>query len=67
MYCVKPNDMPNVLRNTASHLTDQHLIMSIVAGVQLDKIEQVRSYLLTILDMPGLVGGLLFYYTRGPN
>jgi pyrroline-5-carboxylate reductase len=42
MFCVKPKDLSGVLRNVSGSVKDDQLIVSIAAGVQLNKIEKVE-------------------------
>jgi pyrroline-5-carboxylate reductase len=41
MFCVKPIDMIDMVKEVSPHVTHKHLILSIAAGIKLRKIEQV--------------------------
>ena len=45
MFCVKPKDLVGVLKNVSSILNQNHLVLSIAAGVQINKIESVGNKL----------------------
>jgi hypothetical protein len=38
---VKPTDIKSLLKDISNHLSEKHLILSIVAGVKLDDLHQV--------------------------
>jgi pyrroline-5-carboxylate reductase len=44
MFCVKPIDMIDMVKEVSPHVTDKHLILSIAAGIKLRKIEQVHFF-----------------------
>jgi pyrroline-5-carboxylate reductase len=40
MLCVKPQDMKNLLELNVKYINSNHLIVSIAAGIRLEKIEK---------------------------
>jgi pyrroline-5-carboxylate reductase len=53
ILAVKPNIVRNVLKELSPHLTKNHVIMSLAAGVNLKTLEKVSFYI--ILNMFSLV------------
>lgn len=43
MLCVKPQDMKTLLENNSNNITKEHLLISIAAGIQLNKIQDCLS------------------------
>lgn len=68
ILAVKPQDLAEVLRHLAPHITDQHLVISIAAGKRTAWIESLLPNARVVRVMPNLaclVGEGMNVFTRG--